>query len=50
MHKVLKDAIIKCRMHRVMRHNRDEWAAYCAGCPLGLDCTKFDDKVKKEVR
>lgn len=48
MHKVLWDSIIKCRIHRVSRHNKDERAAYCAGCPLGSECGEVDEQEAKE--
>lgn len=49
MHKVLWDAVIKCNAARE-GHNADERPAYCAGCPLGSECAKVDDKESKEVK
>jgi len=45
MHKVLQDAIIKCRIRKV--HTISPWEqtamdAYCACCPLGAECANYE--------
>jgi len=45
MHKVLWDAVVECRIH-MHKRNIDEWAGYCAGCPLGSECSESEELGK----
>lgn len=49
MHKVLWNAVIKCRKQSD-NVKISESIAYCAGCPLGSECAEIDEQERKTVR